>query len=55
MNIETGSADVRTMDESVKDDVVLDQQNEKSVESGSLPKGASAAAYANVGTMDEAV
>ena len=48
-------ADVRTMDESVKGAVILDQQNEKSVKSGALPKGASAAASTNVGTMGEAV
>ena len=55
VNLETDSENIRPMYEDTKAAAVLDQQNEEYVESGLLPEGSIAAAFENVGTMDESV
>ena len=55
MNIETYSANVRTMYEAVKYAAVTDKQTEGYVEAEVLPEIASGTAPENVGTMDEEV
>ena len=55
MNLETASANFRTMDEAIKHANVTDQYNGESVEAKVLTEGAIASASKNVGTKDEAV